>query len=94
MAHGLQSPWTHYPVSFARHPCQSTKNPAMNMIVCPPVSTSPNLPATLSLGGWMPHRLNRPDHEALGQQIVLNPAQAATVYRPLDMATVLDLLYG
>ena len=66
----------------------------MNMIVCPPVSAPHNLPAALSLGGWMPPRLNRPDHEALGQQIVLNPAQAAAVYRPLDMATVLDLLYG
>ena len=66
----------------------------MNMIVCSPVSASPNLPSALSLGGWMPPGLNRPGHEALGQQIVLNPAQAATVYRPLDMATVLDLLYG
>lgn len=66
----------------------------MNMIVCPPVCASPNLPAARSLGGWMPPGLNRPDHQALGQQIVLNPAQAATVYRPLDIATVLDLLYG
>ena len=67
----------------------------MNMIACSPVSVSPNLlSAAPSLSGRLPPSLNGPSHEMLARQIVFNPAQAAAVYRPLDMATVLDLLYG
>ena len=94
MAHGLQGYRTFIGVSFARHPRQSTKNPAMNMIVPSPVSVPSTLYATASHGDWVPPGLNLPRHEALGQQIVLHPSQAAAVYRPLDIATVLDLLYG
>lgn len=66
----------------------------MNLITCPPVNTTAPLSSMASLNAWHAPVLTTPRPQGLVQQIVLDPHMAAAAHGKLDMATVLDLLYG
>ena len=66
----------------------------MNLIVCPTVNTTAPLSSTVSINAWHVPAQTTPRSQGLSQQILLDPQTAAAAHGKLDMATVLDLLYG